>query len=121
VTFDQTVELAPFGLRWLAIQRNHVNEQRRRRKTIISLAENAILILSGNHLGDELAQSVQHSILPKLGATMPPGGSNHNMSRELNSRNLREFALYYVSAIFFRALAAFCYAEPVSTSAQNAL
>jgi len=54
---------------------------------------------------------------------MPRGGSNnnHNMSRELTSRNLREFALYYVSAIFFRALAAFCYAEPVSTSAQNAL
>ncbi|MHC2497663.1 hypothetical protein ACVI8K_004579 [Bradyrhizobium barranii subsp. barranii] len=72
VTFDQAVQLALLGRRRLTVQRDHVNQQRGGRKPVIAIAECAIPGMRGHNVGDELAQAVEHRILPK---TMKPRGA----------------------------------------------
>src|SRR5581483_4055280 len=69
--FDQTVQLALLGLRRLAVQRNHMDQQRGRRQPVVAVAEGAVLGLGGNNVGDELTQAVEHKVLPK--SMMPRG------------------------------------------------
>src|SRR5438046_8121521 len=64
--FDQAMKLALFGIRRLAVDRNDVNQQRRRRQTIAGIVKCPMLVRDGrNNVGNELAQSVQHYFLPK--------------------------------------------------------
>lgn len=45
MAFDQAVQLALLGRRRLAVQRHHVDQQRRRSQAIIAVGERAILIM----------------------------------------------------------------------------
>ncbi|WP_164936458.1 MULTISPECIES: hypothetical protein [Bradyrhizobium] len=49
-----------------------MDQQRGGRQPIIAVTERAVLILRGDNVGDELAQAVEHKILPK---SMQPRGA----------------------------------------------
>jgi hypothetical protein len=60
------VKLALFGIGWCAIERDHVNQQRRRGQTIPGIVKRPMLVGGGrNYVGDELAESVEHHFLLK--------------------------------------------------------
>ena len=54
--FDQAMQLALFSLGWFAVDRNDVNQQRRRRQTIAGIVKCPMLVRGGrNNVGNELA------------------------------------------------------------------
>ena len=65
--FDQAVQLALLDRGGLAVERDDMNQQRRRRQTISGIVERAILIRTGgDNVGNELAKSVEHQHLYRL-------------------------------------------------------
>src|SRR6266404_2360852 len=59
--FEQAMKLALFQVGRLAVERNDVNQKRRRRQAIAGIVKGLILMRGGgNNVGDELAESVQH-------------------------------------------------------------
>jgi hypothetical protein len=80
-----------------------VNQQRGRRQPVITVTECAVLGMGSNNVGDELAQAVEHKVLPKSMKPRERGRYHYYMSRKLNRRNVRQFrARHYVSAIWER-------------------
>ena len=56
MAFKQAVKLALLDRRWLAVERDDVNQKRRRRQAIAGVVELTIAMRAGrNHIGNELA------------------------------------------------------------------
>ena len=58
MALDQAVELARLGLRGLAVERDHVDQERGRSQAITGVVEAARLSVGSNNIGNELAQPV---------------------------------------------------------------
>src|SRR5258706_1621731 len=58
---EEAVKFAFFDVGWFAVERDHVNQQRRCRQTISGIVKRPIVVRGGrNNFGNELAESVKH-------------------------------------------------------------
>src|SRR3989442_14736638 len=79
-TLDDRVQLAALDLRYVAVDRGGMDEQRRRRQTIVVVFEPARMLVAAGQLGHELLEGFEHPrqiVMPWRAATGQPcrGGS----------------------------------------------